>query len=113
MFYSSIETNLTCSNIMVLYFKYFLWLLQEIVLSSIAVTKIIWSRHCKIDDVMQFIPIDLEKNISRVLLANSITLTPGTITVFLGKDKILVHSLTKEGLNIKTMQDKIRETLEC
>lgn len=96
-----------------LYLKYFLWLLKEIVLATMVVTKIIWSRRCNVDDVIEFIPIDLKQNISKVFLANSITLTPGTITVFLDNDKILVHSLTQEGLNIQNMQDQIRKTIEC
>lgn len=96
-----------------LYLKYLLWLLGEIAVSSFSVTKIIWSKNCQVNDVIKPINISLEKNISKVFLANSITLTPGTITVFLDKDKIVVHSLTKEGLNIRTMQDQIRMVTEC
>ena len=38
----------------------------------------------------------LEGEALNVLLANSITLTPGTITVFQDKDRFLVHALRKE-----------------
>ncbi len=33
----------------------------------------------------------------RVLLGNSITLTPGTVTLDIYADRLLVHALTKEG----------------
>ena len=37
----------------------------------------------------------LRSKISRVILANSITLTPGTITVSLWEDELIVHCLDK------------------
>ena len=38
----------------------------------------------------------LDRELLNVLLANSITLTPGTITVFQENDRFLVHALRKE-----------------
>lgn len=38
----------------------------------------------------------LERESLNVLLANSITLTPGTITVFQERDRFLIHALRKE-----------------
>ncbi len=35
---------------------------------------------------------------TRVIQANSITLTPGTVTVSIEGDELLVHSLSKETL---------------
>ena len=37
----------------------------------------------------------LKKEVTRVILANSITLTPGTITVSLEEDELTVHCLDK------------------
>ncbi len=39
---------------------------------------------------------DLKTKQARVVLANSITLTPGTITVTLEEDEYVVHCLDKE-----------------
>ena len=39
---------------------------------------------------------DLQSNFARILLANSITLTPGTITVLLEGNEYVVHCLDKE-----------------
>ena len=38
----------------------------------------------------------LEKELSKFILANSITLTPGTVTVRVNGNKFLVHALTKK-----------------
>ena len=48
---------------------------------------------------------DLKKNSSRAVLANSITLTPGTITVTLTENEYVVHCLDKE--LAEGMQDSI------
>ena len=39
---------------------------------------------------------DFKTGLARVLLANSITLTPGTITVSVEDDRFCVHCLDKE-----------------
>ena len=36
-------------------------------------------------------------DLARALYANSITLTPGTISIDVGKDEITVHALSREG----------------
>lgn len=89
--------------------RYILWLAKEIFLSSIMITKIIWNKNIIISPRLEFIPTDLKNDRARVIYANSITLTPGTISVYLEKDKILVHSLTKEGLNLLPMEQEIKK----
>lgn len=42
------------------------------------------------------IPVDLKSEFTRMLLANSITLTPGTITVRLHPDTYVIHALTPD-----------------
>ncbi len=77
---------------------YIFWLLSEIAKSSVAVTKLIWQREPAISPVMSFIKTLQKTDIKRVIFANSITLTPGTITVLVEDQTLLVHSLTQEGL---------------
>lgn len=90
--------------------RYILWLAKEIILSGIIITKIIWSKNINvISPELAFVPTDLKSDIARVLYANSITLTPGTISVSVEKDKILVHSLTKEGLHLAPMEQEIKK----
>ena len=42
------------------------------------------------------IPVQKNSDMGRVIYANSITLTPGTVSVELTQDKVTVHALTKE-----------------
>ena len=91
--------------------RYILWLAKEIFLSGITITKIIWNRNINviISPRLEFVPTKLKNDIARVIYANSITLTPGTISVSLEKDKILVHSLTKEGLHLAPMEQEVKK----
>jgi multicomponent Na+:H+ antiporter subunit E len=47
--------------------------------------------------VLVRIPISQKTDVGRTVFANSITLTPGTISVEVGRDEILVHALTRSG----------------
>lgn len=42
------------------------------------------------------IPVPQKTDLGRVIYANAITLIPGTVSVELTKDKVIVHALTKE-----------------
>jgi len=56
---------------------------------------------------------DLESPLGRMLLANSITLTPGTLTVDLIENKLLIHWIdVPEGVDIKTTTRRIAAGFE-
>ncbi|MBR7149755.1 MAG: Na+/H+ antiporter subunit E [Oscillospiraceae bacterium] len=74
------------------YGEYFLFLLLEILRSCASVMGLIWSRREVAPKLVAFrAPLRSESDC--VLLANSITLTPGTITVDLVDGEMLVHAL--------------------
>lgn len=73
--------------------KYLVWLFKEIAKSNIAVTKIILSGGKLQDQRMFEIPVSQKSEIAQVVFANSITLTPGTITVETEDDNFIVHAL--------------------
>ena len=74
-------------------FKYLLWLLAEIAKSNWAVTKIILS-GCRADRQKLFsVPVSQKSEVAQVVFANSITLTPGTITVESIENCFYVHAL--------------------
>ena len=75
------------------YVRYFLWLIKEICISSIQVTKIIWSKKISDSDKLVLIDVDLKGEFKQVIYANSITLTPGTLTIDIANDKFLIHAL--------------------
>lgn len=91
------------------FWKYLIWgiqyigiLLREIIIANIAVLKIILSPKKKIHAVLVKFPAPLKSHLLQVILADSITLTPGTITVRLYEEKFEVHCLDEsmaEGLN--------------
>ena len=68
-------------------------LLVEIVKANLAVTKMILRADFVPEPQLVKFDVDLKKNRHLVALANSITLTPGTITVDLEDNKFLVHAL--------------------
>lgn len=77
-------------------------LVKEIIKANFAVIKMIMSSKYEIEPAVVRFKTDLKTQAARILLANSITLTPGTITVSLEKDEYVVHCLDKslaEGIN--------------
>ena len=78
--------------------RYLAWLLGEIATSSVHVTRLIWGSPDKVSPALAKIDA---KNVSpdkRVLYANSITLTPGTLSVDLEDGEITVHALQKSSI---------------
>lgn len=91
---------------------YMLHLVKNIVIANIHVAIIVLSPKLPISPGFILVKTKLQKDLSRTLYANSITLTPGTITVNLNKDRLLVHALTEdaaEGVSNWYMEDRMRE----
>ncbi len=76
---------------------YWPWLVLEIVKSGWQVTRIILDPCLPISPVLVRLRPSQRSTVALVTHANSITLTPGTITVEAGHDEFLVHALTREG----------------
>ena len=77
--------------------RYAPWLTKEVIVSNIEVTKIILSPKMPLHRNLIEVTAGPKSEIGRVILANSITLTPGTVSIKLEDDKILVHALSFEG----------------
>ena len=75
--------------------KYAPWLMWQVVLSNIAMLKLVWSPRPEIQPRMVIAKHELRTSFGVATYMNSITLTPGTVTVDVGKDELLVHCLTK------------------
>ena len=79
--------------------RYLVWLMGQILLSSAHVTKLIWSNPKNLSPTLAKVSAKgIPKN-KRVLYANSITLTPGTLSVDLENDEITVHALQSESID--------------
>ena len=91
------------------FWKHFLWgvqyiaiLLKEIAVANLVVLKIVLSPKKKVHSVIVSFDAPLKNHILQAILADSITLTPGTITVRLYEEKFEVHCLDEsmaEGIN--------------
>ncbi|KYH28691.1 MULTISPECIES: Na+/H+ antiporter subunit E [Clostridium] len=80
---------------------YVLILLKEIVIANFQVAKKVLSPSMDISPTVVSIKTKLESDFYKTILANSITLTPGTITVSMENDTLTIHCLEKhyiEGL---------------
>jgi multicomponent Na+:H+ antiporter subunit E len=74
---------------------YWPWLLKEIVKSAWAVSMIILHPKLPISPTLVRFKPSQKTDVGLVTHANSITLTPGTITIEAGPEEFLVHGLTR------------------
>lgn len=77
---------------------YWLWLLGQILRSNLDVVRRILSPRPDITPTMLRIALDEETELCQTIFANSITLTPGTVSVSLRGGTVEVHGLTREGV---------------
>ncbi len=78
---------------------YWPWLVKEIVKSACTVASIIVRPSLPISPTMIRVRATQKTDVGRTTFANSITLTPGTLSVEVGEGEFLVHALTREGAN--------------
>ena len=75
---------------------YWPWLAWEIVKANIDVAKVVMAPSLPISPTMFRVPATQKSEVGLVTYANSITLTPGTITVDIVDGMLEVHALTRE-----------------
>jgi len=76
--------------------RYWPWLVVQIIWSAINVTRIILSPSLPLSPTMTRVKMSQKTDVARVTYANSITLTPGTISVDIENDDIIVHAITQK-----------------
>ena len=97
------------------FIKYIPWLLYQIVLSNIHVASLVLSPRMPIDPKLIIYKTKLKSDISLVTFANSITLTPGTITADIDDGEYVVHALSRkvaDDLMTGEMEDKVAHIFE-
>lgn len=72
------------------------WLLWQIILANIDVARWVWSGNLNISPCLVRLPHRLKSPYGIATYANSITLTPGTVTLEANESQLLVHALTHE-----------------
>jgi multicomponent Na+:H+ antiporter subunit E len=81
------------NNIKFGFLFYVLWLFKEIYLSALYVTKLAWKRNKSLLPGLAIVESDIKSELGMVIYANSITLTPGTVTLSVDKNLLLVHAI--------------------
>ena len=75
------------------FLAYVVLLLREIIKANLAIIPKILTVEEEMEPVIVKFRTSLKSDFTRMLLANSITLTPGTITVSLEEDEYTIHCL--------------------
>lgn len=91
---------------------YWFWLIKEIMLSTWAVSKIILAPKSRISPKVVWLPADEMSDMQKVIYANSITLTPGTLTIEAENSRLEIHTLRGdmlEPLERGDMADRVRK----
>lgn len=77
--------------------RFWAWLAREIVRSSLDVTRVVLSPKLPINPTVTEFDTRCEHPVDRATLGNSITLTPGTLTLRIEGRHVVVHALTADG----------------
>ncbi len=75
---------------------YWLWLLREVFLANIVVARCVWKGPDSINPRVLKVTAEQKTDLGVVIYANSITMTPGTVSIDLEDREITVHALTDE-----------------
>lgn len=98
----SVKKDIALMRRSVLFLYYIGVLIVEIVKANTQVMRLILTDREVVEPVIVAHETRLKTDLGRVILANSITLTPGTITISLEGDRLLIHCLDRtmaEGMN--------------
>ena len=84
---------------------YWIWLGGEIGKANIQVMRQALAVEPKLSPKMFTVPNPPKSSVGKATFANSITLTPGTVSVDLREDEILVHALTEDLADVAAITD--------
>ena len=93
-------------------FLYLIWLLVEIAKSNWLVTRVILARIMPIRQNLFEVPYTQKSDLGQVIFANSITLTPGTLTIETEAGDFLVHALSYSPTDMDDLADMDRRVSE-
>lgn len=81
------------------FISYFAWLIWQVIISNIDVVRRIWDPSLPIKPISRKIKVSITDPLIKTIYANSITLTPGTVTIEVGEDYFIVQALDSKSLN--------------
>ncbi len=86
---------------------------KNLIIANIEVAKIVLSPKINIDSKVIKLKLDTINDIDKLLIANAITLTPGTITIDIDNDDIYVHILDIKTTNINIQQEMVIDSYKA
>ena len=94
------------------FFSYLGWLIWQVIVTNIDVARRIWNPSLPIKPVSRKIKVNIKDPLIKTIYANSITLTPGTVTIEVGEDYFVVQALNAEGLD-ELEEGEMERRLSC
>ena len=92
------------------FLRYLVILAREIVLASISVTKLVLGPLDRLRSGFVALPLDAETDLEITVFANSITLTPGTITVHVDRQR---RTLVMHAIDIGKEPEELRQSTKA
>lgn len=92
--------------------KYVIYFLKELVISNLRLATVVLSPTLPINPGIVKVRTRLKSRMGRLLLANSITLTPGTLTVEMEDEWLYIHWVNLESADIDDATRQIVEGFE-
>ncbi|MBU00337.1 MAG: cation transporter [Gemmatimonadetes bacterium] len=81
------------------FWVYFPWLMKEIFIANVNVARVILNPKLPISPVVTHFRASQESDLGKTIYANSITLTPGTITTSIQGQDLEIHALTLKDID--------------
>nr|WP_321498627.1 Na+/H+ antiporter subunit E [uncultured Methanolobus sp.] len=92
--------------------KFLYVLIKEIIKANIVVAKIVLQPKIDIKPGIIAVPIDSKTDIGITAIANTITLTPGTLTIDISEDKCILYVHAIDATDPEAVAQSIRDDLE-
>ena len=80
---------------------YIITLFKNLILSNLQITKRVLSKDMKLNPAIVSVKTELKSDWKKLLLANSITLTPGTLTLDIQEDILYIHTIECKDIELK------------
>ena len=85
--------------------RYWGWLQAEVIKANIAVTRILLAPKMNISPAIIRVTPSQKTDVGRVTFANSITLTPGTVTIDADGGEFIVHAVDASFADMDALED--------
>jgi multicomponent Na+:H+ antiporter subunit E len=95
--------------------RFWALLARDIVISNLQVMRLVFSPRSALSPEVVRVPMRHTSDLAQVLLANSITLTPGTVTMHIEDGRLVVHALTRstaDDIRAGTMERRVPANVE-